>query len=91
MIYADSRYANANFYKTYVPRLNSNSVVVQRSFPSAASKFYYYQVSSGERIEQIAQATLGSSNSWSLIMDFNPEVINPFNIPIGTILRIPYA
>jgi len=24
-------------------------------------------------------------------MDFNPEIIDPFDIPIGTVIRIPVA
>ena len=90
MIYADSRYANANVYKSYVPRLDANSVTVERTFPTDSSRFYFYQVSLGERMEQVAQATLGDSSLWYVIMDYNPELLNPFNVPLGTVLRIPY-
>lgn len=90
MIYADSRYANGNVYKAFVPRLDAKSVTVERRFPSDTSRFYFYQVGLGERLEQIAQETLGDSSLWYVIMDYNPELLNPFNVPLGTVLRIPY-
>lgn len=89
-IYADSRYADAEVFRAEVPKLNGKSVVVKRSFPVAGSRFYLYRMGAGERIEQTAHRTLGDASLWYVIMDFNPEIINPFNIPIGTLIRIPY-
>lgn len=91
MIFADSRYATGKVYKTFVPRINAKSVVVDRRFPTDTSKFYFYRISAGERLEQVAQNTLGDSSLWYRIMDYNPEIINPFNIPLGTTVRVPYA
>lgn len=91
MIFADSRYATGKVYKTFVPRLAAKSVAIERRFPTDTSKFYFYQVGANERLEQIAKDTLGDSSLWYRIMDYNPEIINPFNVPLGTVVRIPYA
>jgi hypothetical protein len=62
---------------------------VYRTFPKARTNFYTYTWVEGDRIDLISNSLLGSPNFWWKIMDFNPEIINPFNIPVGTTLRIP--
>lgn len=91
MIFSDSRYATAKVYKTENPKTQNNSIVVQREWPELQSNFFYYIWIEGDRAESVAARLLGDSNLWWSIMDFNPEIINPFSIPVGTILRIPYA
>lgn len=90
MIFADSRYATGKVYKAYTSKLNANSIVVARRFPVAKSAFYYYTWSEGDRAENVAANFLGDSNLWWRIMDFNPEIANPFSIAVGTSIRIPY-
>jgi hypothetical protein len=90
MIFSDSRYATANVYKAFTPKLGGNSVVVLREFPFNSSAFFYYIWRDGDRVENVAANLLEDSNLWWKIMDFNPEIANPFSISIGTIVRIPY-
>lgn len=89
MIFSDSRYATADLYKAFDARRDASYLVVEREFPITKGTFFYYLWKEGDRIESVAAATMGDANAWWAIMDFNPEISNPFSIPIGTILRIP--
>jgi nucleoid-associated protein YgaU len=89
MIYADSRYADGYLQKSFDARNGSYTVGVLRSFPTTASSFYYYVWTSRDRLDKIALERLGNSDLWWRILDFNPEVGNPWDIPVGTVLRIP--
>jgi hypothetical protein len=90
MIFTDSRYASGTVYKAYTPKVDANSIIVLRRFPVATSNFFYYTWKEGDRAELLAAKLLGSSNLWWKILDFNPEIPNPFSIAVGTALRIPY-
>jgi nucleoid-associated protein YgaU len=89
VIYSDSRYADGSIVKLYDVRRADYEVTVLRNFPEQSGGFRYYTWVEGDRIELIAHRTLGNANNWSRIMDFNPEVIDAFSIPVGTVLRIP--
>ena len=90
MLFSDSRYATGRVYKAYNSKSGANSIVVARRFPSARSAFYYYTWKEGDRVENVAANLLGDANLWWTIMDFNPEIANPFSIPVGTNIRVPY-
>ena len=87
MIYVDSRYADGNVIA--VETNAGASIAVLREFPDDSSKFYSYVWREKDRIDLVANSLLGSPSFWWKIMDFNPEVINPLSIPLGTVLRIP--
>ena len=89
MIYLDSRYADGPLFKARDAKTNSYQQTVFRAWPEYNVQFYMYEVTEIDRIENIAVKTLGNSELWWEIMDINPEVINPFEIPPGTQLRIP--
>lgn len=89
MIFTDSRYATGRLAKTLDSRDNTPKVTVFRQFPGAISTYYLYTWKQRDRIDVVAHTLLGDPNLWWLIMDYNPEVIDPLNIPIGTVLRIP--
>ena len=89
MIFSDSRYASGNVLKVQDPRNGVYRKAVYRKFPKARAQFYYYDWVEGDRIDLVANRLLGSPSFWWKIMDFNPEIIDPFSIPIGTTLRIP--
>jgi hypothetical protein len=89
MIYTDSRYARGIFFKAYSPRKNTYELTVMRRFPVDQASFYYYGWRERDRIENVAARLLGDANLWWRIMDYNPEVIDPVNIPVGTVIRIP--
>ena len=91
MIYSDSRYATGKVIVANDPRNNTYPTAVYRTFPTAKSGFYYYTWVENDRIDLIANEFLGSPESWWKIMDFNPEIIDPFDIQVGTVVRIPNA
>ena len=87
MIYVDSRYADGNVIA--IETSSGPSIAVLRQFPDDSSRFYGYVWKEKDRIDLVANLLLGSPSLWWRIMDFNPEVINPFAITVGTVLRIP--
>jgi nucleoid-associated protein YgaU len=91
MIYTDSRYATGVVDYANDSRLNTNNISVYRVFPTAGYRFLTYTWTSEDRIDVIATQFLGSSNLWWKIMDINPEIISPFSITPGTVIRIPSA
>jgi nucleoid-associated protein YgaU len=88
-IYLDSRYANGPLFKARDARKDVTVATVFRAWPTYISKFVLYEVTEVDRIENIAVKFLGNSELWWQIMDLNPEVLNPFEITPGTLLRIP--
>ena len=91
MIYLDSRYADGPLFYGYHTYKDEFALTVFRAWPSIRAEYFIYEVNEIDRIEHIAAKTLGTSSLWWKIMDINPEIINPFEIPIGTQLRIPNA
>lgn len=89
MIFTDSRYSTGVLAKAYDARKDSYQVSLFRQFLSESSSFFYYTWTQKDRIDLVATEFLGDPNLWWLIMDYNPEIPNPFDIPLGTILRIP--
>jgi hypothetical protein len=89
MIFTDSRYATGTLSKSFDARTGTNNVTLFRQFSSESSAFFYYNWSQKDRIDLIATEFLGDPSLWWLIMDYNPEISNPFDIPLGTVLRIP--
>jgi hypothetical protein len=89
MIYSDSRYAKGLITKVQDPRNGTYRLAVYRKFPAARAQFYWYDWVQGDRIDKVATDLLGNPGFWWKIMDFNPEILDPFSIPIGTSLRIP--
>lgn len=90
MIYLDSRYADGPLFKANDARDGSYRLTVFREWPTYISKFYLYEVVETDRIANIAYKFLGQSERWYEIMDLNPEIIDPFTLTPGTMLRIPY-
>lgn len=89
MIYADSRYIDGTLSKVYRSFSNTYEQTVYRTWPSYSVDFFYYTVTDIDRIEDLAGTYLGSSDLWWRIMDINPNILNPFEIPAGTEIRIP--
>lgn len=89
MIYSDSRYADANIFKAYDSRYQNYNYAVFREFPQDSSRFVIYTWNISDRIDLVAHQLLGDPEFWWRIMDYNPEITNPMDIPAGTTLRIP--
>lgn len=91
MIYADSRYADGKVVQNYLARDQAYHVSVFRSFPSSTSSYSQYIWRESDRMDLIARKLLGDASLWWKIMDFNPELLNPMDIPVGTAIRIPHG
>jgi len=91
MIYTDSRYAAGNIFYANNARTGNSNITVFRIFPTKTYKFSIYIWTSADRIDIVAAQLLGSSSLWWKLMDLNPEISNPYNIPVGTPLRVPNA
>jgi hypothetical protein len=91
MIYSDSRYATGIVFTANDARNRMNRITVYRQFPTEQIDFYNYTWVENDRIDFVASELLGSPQFWWRIMDFNPEIIDPFDIPVGTTIRIPVA
>lgn len=89
MIFSNSRYADGNIFKSYDSRTSKYGVSVIRQFPEESATFFYYTWAERDRIDSVANRFFNDSSMWWQIMDVNPEVQNPFDIPVGTVLRIP--
>jgi hypothetical protein len=85
-----SRYADGRFSQAINKRRSGYDIFVLRDFNvPTIQKYKEYQVTDGDRIDILADIFLGTPYAWHLIMDINPGVPDPFNLKIGTVLRIP--
>jgi hypothetical protein len=89
MIFTDSRYADGYLTKRYDSRKNAYYLAVTRDQPTTVFSFVYYQWVEKDRLDKLAAQYLGHASQWWKIMDCNPELANPFDIPVGTTIRIP--
>ena len=89
MIFLDSRYVDGRLFKAQDSRTNKYQVSVFRTFPTSVNSFFYYEWVETDRLDNLANRFLGSPSLWWRILDFNPEILDPFNIAPGTQLRMP--
>lgn len=88
MIVLGSRYQGETLLTTTTPDNRTTQFVMRNTvFAGAATRYHVWRDS--DRIDSIAQKFLGSSSLWWEIADLNPEILDPFGIPVGTVLRIP--
>lgn len=87
-ISAQSRYSRGT-----VVRLPDSSgtynLSVLRTVPPVTTGFSLYTWQSGDRPDLVANRVFGNPLLWWAIFDANPEIINPLNVPPGTIIRMP--
>ena len=88
MISSKSRYADSKIVTQTV-----NGKDVQYITPSApvsyTFQYNYYITNGSDRVDNIANGYLGDPTQWHFIGDANPQIMQWFSIPPGTILRIP--
>jgi prophage DNA circulation protein len=89
MIFTDSRYADGIVTRAIDSRNNTYQLSLFRQFPEDSSEFYLYTWTQRDRIDLVANEFLGDPSLWWVLMDYNPEIVNPLDIPMGTSIRIP--
>jgi hypothetical protein len=62
---------------------------VLRTVPPVATGFTLYVWKAGDRPDAVAYRELGNGQYWWAIFDLNPEIIDPLNVPPGSLVRIP--
>ena len=83
-----SRYSQGTLTRV-VNASNVYNVTVFRPTPSSTANYRLYTWKASDRPDTVAAAILGDPTLWWAIFDYNPEIIYPFNVPTGTIVRIP--
>jgi hypothetical protein len=91
MIFLNSRYSNSTIVKAYHAYKNEYHIASFREHPYDTYSFSWYVWKEGDRIDEVASTRTGLANNWWKIMDINPEIVNPNNIPAGTQIRIPHV
>jgi hypothetical protein len=90
MISSGSRYSDGRFGQVTDGHYKSPTTFVLRRFSGPVFNSYtMYSFSDADRIDNLGFIFFGYPQAWSLIMDINPEIADPFNIPAGTLIRIP--
>jgi nucleoid-associated protein YgaU len=90
MLSKTSRYADGTFGTVLDRHAEQPTVFVYREFNVPKNVTYYvYTVKVGDRIDVLASVIYGKPELWHRIMDVNPEVLDPFSIAPGTVIRIP--
>jgi len=89
MIFTDSRYIDGTLFKAYDTRTGDYQLTVFRNWPSYARSYFLYDWVETDRLDNLSLRYLGKAELWWIILDLNPEVLDPFSIAPGTPLRIP--
>lgn len=90
MIYVGSRYEYSLIdYFSISPKGDENAMVFY-DFPSGWTIDYLtYTWKDGDRLDTLANKFYERSSMWWVIMDYNPQITDIFNIPAGTIIKVP--
>ena len=91
MIYLDSRYVDGRVFKVWNATKQQYDLSVRREFPSFVQSYFIYEWVETDRLDNLATRFLGDPSQWWVIMDINPEIIDPNTINPGTQIRIPNA
>lgn len=91
MIILGSRYQGEPLYVQKEEDGPARQFVLRSTLPSDAATGRVHVWQDFDRIDRVAEKYLGSGDFWWMVLDRNPEVIDPQNIAAGTVLRIPDA
>ncbi len=90
MIERVSRYYTGPLAQTPNKYTGAYEISVFRDFPvNQTVTFTSYTWVEGDSLGYLADVYVTDPRYWWEIMDINPEITDPFNIPPGTVLRIP--
>ena len=90
MIYLGSRYQDRKLGSTPESATRDARQLVLRIQPTVDDPtLVNYVWRDGDRIDRLAREKLGNAALWYLIMDYNPGLVDPGGINVGTVLRIP--
>lgn len=88
-ISANSRYANSTVV-TVTQNGQDRNVIVPSAQRALSFNYISHLMSANDRIDSLAFQYYNDATRWWQIADANPEILDFSNVPIGTILRVPY-
>jgi hypothetical protein len=87
-----SRYYDGPLSQTQHKYTGDYVISVYRAFPDKPEIKYVQHVwQDGDNFATLAEAFKLGPKYWWEILDINPEVLDPFAIVPGTLIRIPYG
>lgn len=92
MIERVSRYYTGPLAQTQKKYTGEYIISVFRKFPdSQAINYITYIWKDGDSLAKLSEIYGVGAKYWWEIMDINPEILDPFAITPGTVLRVPYG
>jgi hypothetical protein len=92
MIERVSRYYNGPLLQTQDKTTKAYVISVLRAFPQTKElRYILYTWKDGDTLAALSQQYGVGAKYWWEIMEINPEILDPFDITPGTILRVPYG
>lgn len=88
MITADSRYTTSTI-ETVQTATGARQTIITPAPAERVIAYTNYLLRDHDRVDQLAFRFLGSAKLWWMIADANPEIPDWFDVPRGTLLRIP--
>ena len=68
---------------------DANAVVFYEFDELGTFEYIEHEVVAGQRIDNLANDYYRRPDLWWLIMDYNPEIVDPSDLQAGSIIRIP--
>lgn len=92
MIERVSRYYDGSLTQTSDKYTDAFVISVFRRFADSKEVNYItYTWKEGDNLSNLAEVFGVGAKYWWEILDINPEILDPFDIAEGTILRVPYG
>jgi len=92
MIDRSSRYYEGALAQVKHKYTGSYTIAVFKpAMESRTISYVEYVWVDGDTLGSLAASYLGNSKYWWEILEINTNISDPFNIPAGTVLKVPYA
>lgn len=92
MIERSSRYFDGPLYQAAHKYTGAYNIVVDRKVPKVISvKYFQYTWAYGDSLALISARYLRNPKFWWKIIEANPEILDPFSIEAGQVIRVPYG
>ena len=92
MIERVSRYYDGPLTQTPDKYTGDYVISVFRSFPDSRTINYIsYVWKEGDSLSYLSETFGVGAKYWWEIMEINPQIVDPFDIAEGTVIRIPYG
>ena len=90
-IFIGSRYENETPFSFSDERGQVRETVLSTRSAPMSDGYRYHIWAETDRVDRLASEYLFDADRWWEIMDANPEILNPMDIEIGQLIRVPNA